>query len=41
MKEQDNTPEKELNDVEISNLPDKELNGNDHKDVQRTWEKSG
>ena len=32
MKEQDLTSEKELNEVEISNLPES-IHGNDHKDV--------
>ena len=38
MKEQEKNPE-ELSEVDISNLPDKEVQGNNHKDVQRTKER--
>ena len=40
IKEQDETPEEELSEVEIGNLPDR-VQGNDHKDDQRTQEKNG
>ena len=29
------------NEMEISNLPDKELKKNDYTDVHNTWEKKG
>ena len=38
-KEQDKAPEKQLNETEMSNLPDRVKN-NGHKDVHWTWEKS-
>lgn len=34
MKEQDKTPEKEVNETELSNMPDKEFNN--HKDTYQT-----
>ena len=32
MKEQDKTPEKQLNEVEIGNLPEKRIQNNDSED---------
>ena len=40
MKEQDKTPE-ELSEVEISSLPDKRVQSNDHKEDQQTQKKNG
>ena len=41
MNEQDVASEKELNEVKINNLPDKEFKvGSDHKDTQQTQEKN-
>ena len=34
MKEKDTTPEEELSKVDLNSLPNKEVQGNDHKDVQ-------
>ena len=36
MKEQDKYPEKELNEMEVSNLPDIKLKKNCYKDAQVT-----
>ena len=41
MKEQDKTPEKQLNGMQIGNLLKKRVQSNDCKDNQRTWEESG
>ena len=37
MKEQDKTPEKQLNVVEIGNLPEKRIQNNDSKDDPKSW----
>lgn len=39
MKEKDTTPEEGLSKVDLNSLPNKEVQGNDHKDVQRTQER--
>ena len=36
MKEQIKTPEKEVNEIEISNLPDAEFKNNGYQNAQRT-----
>ena len=40
MKEQDKTPENQLKEVEIGNLPEKEFS-DDSKDDPRTWKRNG
>ena len=39
MKEQDKTPEKQLNEVEIGNLPEKRTQNNDGEDDPGSWER--
>ena len=41
MKEQDKTPEKQLNEVEIGNLPEKRIQNNDSEDDPRPRKKNG
>ena len=41
MMEQDKTPEKQLNEGEIGNLPEKEFRIMIVKMIQRPWEKNG
>ena len=41
MKGQDKIPEKQLNEVEIGNLPEKRIQNNDSEDDPRCWEKNG
>ena len=41
MKEQDKTPEKQLNEVEIGNLPEKRIQNNDSEDSPGPWKKNG
>ena len=41
MKEQDKTPEKQLHEVEIGNLPEKEFQNNDSEDDPGPWKKNG
>ena len=41
MKEQDKTPEKQLNEVEISNLPEKRIQNNDSEDDPGPRKKNG
>ena len=41
MKVQDKTPEKQLNSVEIGNLPQKISQNNDSEDDPGCWEKNG
>ena len=41
MKEQDKTPEKQLNEVEISNLPEKIIQNNDSEDDPGPRNKNG
>ena len=41
MKVQDKIPEKQLNEVEIGNFPEKEFRINDTEDDLGSWEKSG
>ena len=40
MKEQDNTSEKHLNEVEIGNLPEKRIQNNDSEDDPGPWKKN-
>ena len=40
MKEKDKTPEKQLNEVEIGNLPEKRIQNNDSDDPG-PWKKNG
>ena len=41
MKGQDKTPEKQLNEVEIGNLPEKRIQNNDSENDPRSWENNG
>ena len=41
MREQDKTQEEELIEVQIDNLPQEGVQGNDHKYYQRIQEKNG
>ena len=41
MKEQDKTPEKQLNEVEIGNLPGKRIKNNDSEDDPGPQKKNG
>ena len=41
MKGQDKTPEKQLNKVEIGNLPEKKIQNNDSEDDPGSREKNG
>ena len=41
MKEQDKTPEKQLNEVEIGNLPENRIQNNDSEDDPGPQKKSG
>jgi len=41
MKEQHKTPKKQLNEVEIGNLPEKEIQNNDREDDPGSWVKNG
>ena len=41
MKGQDKTPEKQLNEVEIDNLPEKRTQNNDSEYDSGSWEKNG
>ena len=41
MKEQDKTPEKQLNEVEIGNHPEKRIQNNDSEDDPRPQKKNG
>ena len=41
MKEQDKTPEKQLNEAEIGNLPEKRIQNNDSEVEPRPWKKKG
>ena len=41
IKEQDKTPEKQLNEVEIGNLPEKRIQNNDSEDDPGSWKKNG
>ena len=38
---QDKTPEKQLNEVEIGNIPEKRIQNNDSEDDSGSWEKNG
>ena len=40
MKEQDKTAEKQLNQVEVDNLP-KRIQSNDNKSVSKSWKRNG
>ena len=40
MKEQEKTPEKQLNEVEIGNLPEKRIQSNDSGDDAGPWKKN-
>ena len=37
MKGQDKTPEKQLNEVEIGNIPEKRIHNNDSEDDSGSW----
>ena len=41
MKEQDKTPEKQLNEVERDNLPEKRIQNNNSEDDTVPWKKNG
>ena len=41
MKEQDKTPEKQVNDVEIGNFPEIRIWNNDSEDDPGPWKKNG
>ena len=41
MKEQDKIPEKQLNEMEIGNLPGKEIQSNESEDDSGPWKKNG
>ena len=41
MKEQDKTPEKQLNEVEIGNIPEKKIQNNDSEDDPGHRKKKG
>ena len=41
LKEQDKTPEKQLNEVEIGNLPEKRIQNNDNEDDPGPRKKNG
>ena len=41
MKEQDKTPEKQLNEVEIGNRPEKKIQNNDSEDDTGPQKKNG
>ena len=40
-KEQDKTPEEQLSELEIGNLPKKRVQSNDNKDDPRSWKMNG
>ena len=41
MKKQDKTPVKQLNEVEIGDLPEKRIQNNDSEDDTGRWKKNG
>ena len=41
MKEQEKNPEKQINEVEIGNLPEKRIQNNDSEDDPGPWNKNG
>ena len=41
MKEQDKPPEKQLNEVEIGNFPEKRIQNNDSEDDPGPWKNNG
>ena len=41
MKEQDQNPQEQLNEVEAGKLPEKRIQSNDSEDDSRSWKKNG